>query len=61
MQIQFSYHAYLGYRDNNVIPYLLVLSQSICYDILNSLCHGAQLLRFGSQMKSQNKKQANQT
>lgn len=51
MQMQFSYHACLGYRDNNVTQYLLMLSQSICYDVLNSLCHGTQLLRFGSQTK----------
>lgn len=51
MQMQFSYHACLGYRDNNVTQYLLMISQSICYDVLNSLCHGTQLLRFGSQTK----------
>jgi len=47
-----SYHDCIGYRDNNVKQYLLILSQSICYDVLNSLCHGAQLLRFGSHTKS---------
>lgn len=51
MRTQFSYHACLGYRDNTIVQYLLMLSQSICYDVLYSLCRGAQLLRSGSQMK----------
>lgn len=51
MQMQFSYHACLGHKDNSIIQYLLMLSQSICYDALNSFHHGAQLLKFGSQMK----------
>lgn len=33
-----------------------MVSQSICYDVLNSLCHGAQLLRPGSQMKLEERK-----
>lgn len=51
MQMQFSYNASLGYMDNNVIQYLLMLSQSIHYDVLNSFSHGTQSLKFGSQMK----------